>query len=66
MVNSQTASRSDAEDVTSAVLEGVDSFILSHETSIGQYPEDSVIQLAKCIAEGENIYDYEQVYNDMR
>ena len=66
MVNSSTASRSDAEDVTSAILEGVDCLILSHETSIGKYPEESVIQLAKCIAEGENIYDYEQVYNDMR
>ena len=40
--------------------------ILSHETSVGKYPEDAVIQLAKSIAEGENIYDYEQVYNDMR
>lgn len=44
----------------------MDSFILSHETSIGKFPVDSVIQLAKCIAEGENIYDYEQVYNDIR
>ena len=43
MINKDTASRSDAEDVTSAVLEGADSFILSHETSIGQYPIDSVI-----------------------
>jgi len=24
------------------------------------------VQLAKCIAEGENILDYEQVYNDVR
>jgi len=66
MINKDTANRQDAEDVTSAVLEGGDSFILSHETSIGQYPIDSVIQLAKCIAEGENIIDYEQVYNDIR
>lgn len=66
MIYQDTASRSDAEDVTSAILEGVDSFILSHETSIGKYPIESVVQLAKCIAEGENIYDYEQVYNDIR
>ena len=25
-----------------------------------------MIQLAKSIAEGENIFDYEQVYNDVR
>lgn len=59
MILSETASRQDAEDVTSAILEGVDSFILSHETAVGQFPEEAVIQLAKCIAEGENIYDYE-------
>ena len=66
MIHKDTASRQDAEDVTSAVLEGADSFILSHETSVGQYPVEAVIQLAKCIAEGENIIDYEQVYNDIR
>ena len=43
MITKDTANRSDAEDVTSAVLEGADSFILSHETSIGSYPVDAVI-----------------------
>ena len=59
MVKDPTAHRQDAEDVTSAVLEGVDAFILSHETSIGKYPIEATVQLAKCIAEGENILDYE-------
>lgn len=66
MINSETAHRADAEDITSAVLEGADSFLLTHETSIGKYPVQAVVQLAKCIAEGENILDYEQVYNDVR
>lgn len=66
MINNSSASRSDAEDVTSALLEGVDSFILSHETSCGKFPVESVVQLAKCIAEGENIYDYDEVYNTIR
>ena len=35
MIGEPSAHRQDAEDVTSAVLEGVDAFILSHETSIG-------------------------------
>lgn len=43
MIERDTASRSDAEDVTSAVLEGADSFILSHETSVGKYPIEAVI-----------------------
>lgn len=66
MIAEPTAHRQDAEDVTSGVLEGIDAFILSHETSIGKHPIDAVVQLAKCIAEGENILDYEQVYNDVR
>ena len=66
MINNSSASRSDAEDVTSALLEGVDSFILSHETSCGKFPVESTVQLAKCIAEGENIYDYDEVYNTIR
>lgn len=59
MITKDTASRHEAEDVTSAILEGADSLILSHETSVGKYPIEAVIQLAKCIAEGENIIDYE-------
>jgi pyruvate kinase len=38
MVSLSSAHRRDAEDVTSGVLEGIDAFILSHETSIGKYP----------------------------
>ena len=66
MIKESNAHRQDAEDITSAVLEGVDAFILSHETSTGKYPIEACVQLAKCIAEGENIIDYEQVYNDIR
>jgi pyruvate kinase len=43
MIDKDIACRADAEDVTSSVLEGADSFILSHETSIGKYPAESVI-----------------------
>jgi pyruvate kinase len=39
---------------------------LCHETSIGQFPIESVIQLSKAIAEAENIIDYEQAYNLVR
>ena len=33
----------EAEDITAAVLEGADSFILTNETSVGSYPVESVI-----------------------
>jgi pyruvate kinase len=43
MILEPTAHRQDAEDVTSGVLEGIDAFILSHETSVGKYPVEAVI-----------------------
>ena len=59
MIEKDTAMRQDAEDITATLLEGADSFILTNETAIGKYPAEAVVQLAKCIAEGENITDYE-------
>ena len=43
MITEISAHRQDAEDVTSGVLEGIDAFILSHETSIGLYPIDATV-----------------------
>ena len=45
-------------DVSGAVLEGADVFILSHETSVGQYPVEATILLAKSIAEAEIVYNH--------
>lgn len=59
MVYNDYCTRAEAEDITSAVIEGADSFILSHETSVGKNIVEAVVQLAKAIAEGENIIDYE-------
>jgi pyruvate kinase len=43
MIAEPSAHRQDAEDVTSGVLEGIDAFILSHETSVGKHPVDAVV-----------------------
>lgn len=48
--------------MANSVIEGADVFILSHETSVGLYPCDATILLAKSIAEAENVYDHEQTY----
>ena len=45
--------------MSTAVLEGADVFILSHETSLGANPIDTTILLAKAIAEAENVFDHE-------
>lgn len=64
--NNLSGARAETMDVSAAVMEGADVFILSHETSMGQFPVDATILLAKSIAEAENIYDHEQVYQELR
>lgn len=38
MVNNAEAERTEMTQITSATLDGTDSFIMSHETSLGQNP----------------------------
>lgn len=62
LTNNIAAARLETQDVSAAVIEGADVFILSHETSTGPNAVDATILLAKSIAEAENVYDHEQVY----
>ena len=59
MVTKNTADRKELQDTSTACLEGADCFALCHETSIGVDPVAAMTQLAKGIAEAENIYDYD-------
>ena len=56
----------ETQEISNAVLDGVDGFILSHETSIGKKPHESTVLLAKSMAEAENIYDHEKAYEEAR
>ena len=62
ITNDLNALRIQTNDVASAVIDGADVFILSHETSASKYPVEATVLLAKSIAEAENIYDHEQAY----
>ena len=53
-------------DITNLTLEGVDTFILSHETSISGRSIEALTYLSKAIAEGESIYDHDQAYINIR
>ncbi len=54
--------RQEAQDVSMAVLDGADGFILSHETSVGGKPLEATVLLAKAISEAEQIFDHEQAF----
>lgn len=64
--NNLKGARQETMDVSCAVMEGADVFILSHETSCSKYSVDACVLLAKAIAEAENIYDHELTYQELR
>lgn len=66
MVANEEPDRKEMTEISSACLEGVDSFMLCHETSVGKYPIEAMCQLAKGIAEAENIYDYDQAFINLK
>lgn len=57
MVTSEEPERKEMTEISTVCLDGVDSLMLCHETSIGQHPIAAMAQLAKSIAEAENIFD---------
>ena len=64
--NNVIAARQETQDISNALLDGTDVFILSHETSIGTHPLESTVLLAKAMAEAENIYDHEKAFEEAR
>ena len=60
------AARSETSDISAALTDGADCFILSHETSVGKFPLEATVLLAKAIAEAENCYDEELAFEKVR
>lgn len=66
MVANEEPERKEMTEISTACLDGVDSIMLCHETSIGKFPINAMNHLAKSIAEAENIFDWEQSYINMK
>jgi pyruvate kinase len=50
MVSSRLPTRAEATDVANAILDGTDCVMLSSESAVGKFPEESVTMLAKIAA----------------
>lgn len=50
MINSRLPTRAEATDVANAILDGTDAIMLSGESAMGKFPEESVAMLAKVAA----------------
>lgn len=66
MTRNARPTRAEASDVSNAVLDGVDAFVLDKETALGDYPINSVSLLARCIVEAERTIDWRKTYNDLK
>jgi pyruvate kinase len=54
MTTSRLPTRAEATDVANAILDGTDCIMLSGESAMGRYPEESVAMLAKIAAHTES------------
>jgi len=66
MVKNARPTRSEASDVSNAVLDGVDCITLDEETFSGDYPINSVSMLSRCCVEAEKTIDYRKSFNDLK
>jgi pyruvate kinase len=66
MVDSPRPLRAEASDVANAVFDGTDALMLSEETAIGRYPEESVLMLHRIALEAEAILEHNLIDSDSR
>ena len=66
MVGSSVPTRAEVTDVANAIFDGTDAIMLSGETSVGQYPVESVKVMAEVAIEAESALPYERMIVEKR
>ena len=66
MIEVARPTRSEATEISSAVLDGIDGIVLNNETANGNYPVQAVVMLSKCCVEAEKTVDHRKTYNDLK
>ena len=66
MQHTDKPTRAESSDIAIAVLDGADSFMLNEETSVGEFPVETVTMLSNIATEAERCIDYKRTYNDIK
>jgi len=61
MINSATPTRAEVSDISNAILDGTDAIMLSEETTLGEYPVESVEVMTRVSVHTENTVLHEQL-----
>ncbi len=66
MVSSPYPTRAEVSDIANAVLDGADAVMLSDETTVGDYPEETIKVISNTINETETYYPWYREFVEMQ
>lgn len=66
MIKNPRPTRAEVTDICTAILDGVDSCMLSGETAKGLYPIESVVMMRDAIIMAESVLRHETFFNELR